>query len=562
MVMKKAYALLSRNRKKVWFSAALNALFLLLLLVVTRPYFETNDDITLAGFFNLSRGTQDAWTNISNGLFGVIVGACYRLTAQIPWYILFLYGAAFFSLTTVTYVLLNRFEGWPGMMLSGVLLAYFGYECYTAVNFTKIAACAGAAGIFLIYDSVRDGRPRIPGIVIGSLVILMGYLIRPEEALAAVVSTAAGAFFLILRIRREVPEGRRLRRLGMYILAVVPAVLLVAATKKYDTFLLKSSAERTAYQEYTTARSSLLDYDFPPYSGHETEYEQLGINQNAWVLYKGWNFYDPDKMSVQVMQQIAKFQQERKIDRKLVKDFLGLYPDRFFRNQMFLIYLFVLTLVILYGSHSAEGAASVLLQIFLIGGLFFYLFYAGRYGVRRVDIGIWWGGTLGLQVVLDQRNLHFSPKAAAAVMMFALIMNQMTWAPHYCRQTVHARMEARNKQNYVSQMSNDTDHLYICLSNCYYPAGAYGPFDRVPVGATANIITLGGWATKSIPYMSVFERYGIHNPYRDMIDNEKVRLVADSPERVLTYLHDYYDPDCTAEKVGTIGHHNLYVFHS
>ena len=116
MVMKKAYALLSRNRKKVWFSAALNALFLLLLLVVTRPYFETNDDITLAGFFNLSRGTQDAWTNISNGLFGVIVGACYRLTAQIPWYILFLYGAAFFSLTTVTYVLLNSPEPLRGVV--------------------------------------------------------------------------------------------------------------------------------------------------------------------------------------------------------------------------------------------------------------------------------------------------------------------------------------------------------------------------------------------------------------------------------------------------------------
>ena len=447
-------------------------------------------------------------------------------------------------------------------MLSGVLLAYFGYECYTAVNFTKIAACAGAAGIFLIYDSVRDGRAKIPGIVIGSLVILMGYLIRPEEALAAAVSTAAGAFFLILRIRREEPKGRRLRRLGMYVLSIIPAVLLIAAAKEYDTFQVKSSAGRTAYQEYTTARSNLLDYDFPPYNGHETEYEKLGINQNAWTLYKGWNFYDPDKMSVQVMQEIAKFQQERKIDKKLVKDFLTLYPDRFFRNQMFLIYLFVLILVILYGSHSAEGVASVLLQIFLLGGLFFYLFYAGRYGVRRVDVGIWWGGTLGLLVVLDQKNIHFNPKAAAAVMLFALIMNQMTWAPHYRRQTVNARLEDLNKQNYVSQMSNDPDHLYICLSNCYYPAGAYGPFDRVPVGATANIITLGGWATKSIPYMTVFQRYGIENPYRDMIDNERVRLVADSPERVLTYLHDYYDADCTAEKIGTIGDHNLYVFHS
>ena len=40
MVMKKAYKLLSRNRKKVWFSAALNMLFLLLLLVAEQKQKE------------------------------------------------------------------------------------------------------------------------------------------------------------------------------------------------------------------------------------------------------------------------------------------------------------------------------------------------------------------------------------------------------------------------------------------------------------------------------------------------------------------------------------------
>lgn len=107
-------------------------------------------------------------------------------------------------------------------------------------------------------------------------------------------------------------------------------------------------------------------------------------------------------------------------------------------------------------------------------------------------------------------------------------------------------------------LSNDTSHLYVVQTNRFFPDKAYAPFDRIPVGALANIMPLGGWSTMSIPYLAVGERYNVTNPYRDMIGSKTIRLVTDDPKNVLTYLHDYYDPDCSVKQVGMIGNNNIY----
>jgi len=546
------------SRKKLWFAIMVNAAFLLFLLLVTRPYYITNDDFTLATFFNRGRA-QDGWTDISSYLFGVIVSACFKVTAQLPWYTMFLYGATFFSLTAVTYLLMKHFEGWPAMALSGILLVYFGYECYVTINFTKIAGCAAAAGAFVIYFSVREQKNKPAGAVIGALMILMGYVIRPEEALASAVSTAAGGVYLLLRIRKDVPQGERGKRFLRYVLPVALAGVLVLGAKAFDTYALRSSEERQAYQRYMVARTSIMDYEFPSYDKNKEAYEKLGINRNAWNLYRGWNFYDTEKFGVETMEEVEKLQTPKKLSMDTVRDFLKKYPDMFFENQIFLVYLFILVLVVLYGKHNKESLISILLHLALMFVLFFYLFYEGRYGIRRADVGIWWGGILGLLVILDQKRLRMEPKTAIALALFALIISQADWKPNYRRQTKHNREAEISNQNYTSILSNDQEHLYICMTGAYFPTSAYGPFDRVPVGALSNIVTLGGWAAQSVPFVDVYARYGVTNPFRDMIGSDTIRVVTRKTDMLVQYLRDYYDPDCTAEEVDKIGKYSIYA---
>jgi hypothetical protein len=44
-------------------------------------------------------------------------------------------------------------------------------------------------------------------------------------------------------------------------------------------------------------------------------------------------------------------------------------------------------------------------------------------------------------------------------------------------------------------------------------------------------------------------QYGIENPYRDMVNNDKVYLVAADIELSLEYIRNWYYPDAVAEPV-------------
>ena len=49
--------------------------------------------------------------------------------------------------------------------------------------------------------------------------------------------------------------------------------------------------------------------------------------------------------------------------------------------------------------------------------------------------------------------------------------------------------------------------------------------------------------------MDNLARYGVKNPYRDCIGNDRVYLIEDDIELTLRYLREHYDPQAAAELV-------------
>lgn len=549
---------ISRYRRKVWFSALLNALFLCFLLLLLRPEYETNDDLTLQNFLNLSKGVQDPYTRTSGYLFGWILCIAYRITQQLPWYTLFLYALIFVSLTSVTNYVLSFEDGRLGLALAVILMTSIGYEGYIVLNFTRVSGIAGAAGTLLIIRSMRGKKARFFPLLLGSLIVFAGYIVRPQSAIAACGCASAAGIYLLLGLREDAAKGKRLKRLLRYMLCLLPVLVLLAGSKKLNDHERQSDPIRQQYYTYGNARIALMDHGFPKYKANKEAFQQLGINKNAWKLYNRWDFYDPEKMSEDTMLQIAKLQPGYHFSAETVRDFLKKYPEKAFENPVFLIYLLVLALCILYGRGGKRSVLTVLWQVMLSGGLFLYMFYTRRYGVTRVDVGLWWGCILGILPILEHSRRGMNGKAAILLAAFVLIFAQKDWNTSYRRQTGTERDRQINFQNYTSMLSNDTSHLYVVQTNRFFPDKAYAPFDRIPVGALANIMPLGGWSTMSIPYLAVGERYSVTNPYRDMIGSKTIRLVTDDPKNVLTYLHDYYDPDCSVKQVGMIGNNNIY----
>lgn len=560
--MKKLTEFGRRYRKKFWFALLVNAGFLLFLLLVTRPAFETNDDIALATMFNGARGSADPYSDVAGYLYGLLMVFLYRITPVIPWHSLFTYAVIFLSLSAVTYIIQNRFRGFAALLLSSVLLICFGYECYAIINFTRTAACAAAAGTYLIVSALDEERIRIRRLLAGSLLFFTGFIIRTNEGLALGLVLSSGAVYLILKLFGRQYRGKRLRRLFSCILSALPVAVLVLGAMAAERSAVKQDPAKAYYRYYSDTRSRLMDHSFPGYAENHELYEELDINNNAWNLYRNWNFYDPDKFSPEIMEKVASVSPRQEISMDLVRSFLKQYPDRFFRNTMFLVYLFLLVMVILYGRHSWPVFLTVLYQLLTLMATELYLFSDRRYGLNRVEMGIWFGASLILLLFLDEEKFRPDGRTALTIMLAALILDQSSWRADYRRNTVKTVAQYQTYRKKTLQMSEDKEHLYLCSIGDYPAAKAYGPFQAMPDDVVSNIVPLGSWSAGSITYINAMKAYGVENPYRDMIGNEKVRLVASDIDMILTYLKDYYDPDCTAEKVGKVGKSNVYVIHA
>ena len=49
--------------------------------------------------------------------------------------------------------------------------------------------------------------------------------------------------------------------------------------------------------------------------------------------------------------------------------------------------------------------------------------------------------------------------------------------------------------------------------------------------------------------MDILARYGISNPYRDLVGNERAYIIEDDIELTLAHIHEFYDAGASAELV-------------
>jgi hypothetical protein len=77
----------------------------------------------------------------------------------------------------------------------------------------------------------------------------------------------------------------------------------------------------------------------------------------------------------------------------------------------------------------------------------------------------------------------------------------------------------------------------------------YSPVETVPEGYADSIVLLGDWVVEHPKTTALLAQYGVENPYRDMVDNDKVYLVAADIELSLEYIQNWYCPDAEAELV-------------
>ena len=112
----------------------------------------------------------------------------------------------------------------------------------------------------------------------------------------------------------------------------------------------------------------------------------------------------------------------------------------------------------------------------------------------------------------------------------------------------------------LDEIYEDKDHLYILRTSIPFWKAYYTPYDTIKNGAMGNISQFGDWLSNTPFCISVLKKFGVTNPYKDIVDNEKVYYIGlqnDNGE-VLIYIRDHYFKTARFEYVKSIGRYDVY----
>lgn len=546
---------LGRNRKKLWFSVLVTMILFLFYLLIMRPVFETNDDLNVALFVNRGRPVQDAHWLFPNWILGTVCAALYRLTNMVPWYGLMQYAGLFAAFAGIFWGIHQLLRTGAAFFLSVVILNFFAADACISMQFTKTAGICAAGGLFLIVCAIWREKIRIPALIAGLLITAYGFMYRHLEADIMFALWAVFGLFLLIRLGKDVRDGM-LRRALRYVVVFALTFALCMACRMVDRMAYSSSPQSKEYEQINDARSQLTDYGFPKYEENRELFDELGISYTAYKLFSRWNFYDPDVFPLEKILELNKAQKRKEFNLELIRSFLDEYPYKWFQNPMFYCFLILLVIALLYGRRGWERYALIVFLLLALVLLFLYLFKEGRFNLERTESPVWLCACLILAAVISPERFNMPGRYCLMMILIVLALNQDQWRGQWRHNTKEKALKSEQSQNFIAGVSSDTEHLYLTKVGLYALAPAYGPLSLVPLDVGSNMAPLGGWPSGSPCYQAVLEQYGMTNPYRDCINNDKVYLIDNDISTTINYIHEYYDSTARAEEVGQFDEDN------
>ena len=573
-------AVIDRKRKSPWFALGVNLMAMLAITLIMRPSFETNDDIVFAEFGSGLRGVKTPRLVFQNYILGLVYRILYQITGRLPWYTIVQYAVLVAAFSAVTYVFMNRLKGYWGLYLSFIFLWVFGYESYIHIQFTKTAGIAAASAVLLLFHVVTSEKLCVWEAAAGILLGLTGFMYREDQFFASSALMAGIGIYFVLTLKKCFPK-KEWKRFGLCAGIFGLLILSVFAADGTDSLMYRDP-QWQEYQKFNNLRSELLDYGFPDYESNKALYQDLGISREAYELYRTWNFNDPDRFTIEVMEKLAEQKPEKILSGKAIHSFVKRFPGDVIRQKAFWVVLLLFVLWLFFGKKRYAAWFGLAGELCMLGGLNFYLYFQGRYLVNRVDVGLWFSVCLTMAWILGDtvkecektKELSNGKEAALSVLvispekfsgrwglvlcMTALLISQSFWYDDW-RITTREIPKARVSQRAVLEtIGTDKEHVYLAKSGTVSEIVCYGPFDPMPENLLDNLYWFSGWECRTPGIVKEMQEHGITNPYKDMIGNKKVYLIDDNIQLTLDYIRQNYDQNAEAVFVKTLGNVDLY----
>lgn len=534
-------------------SLLINALVLIAMLSIFHPIFETNDDNGLLALVNGSRGLRDSHMVYSNILMGSLLVKLFSLNETIQWTAAIQYITLYISFSTVTYALITRLKGFFSCLIVTAAIMWFSYEAYICMQYTKTAGIVAASGLLAIFFVLSEERISKVMMVLGFALALVGSFYRVQQAFCTVGIFGALVLHHFLQIGIT-PESKK--RCVSSIIAGLMIILTMVGFRWYDR-VQYSAEDWSYYLQYDKYRVDVIDYGVPSYGRHEKEYNSLGIDETAYELLKKQIIQDPEKFNPGVFKQIAEFREKEKISISMIKSFAKDWKNGLKNESSFWCFVVVWLGWLLLGRHSLKDWLALLLLTMIVTAFYFYLYYAGRFMIHRVDVAIWYSATI-IILYMYGRGGSDVIKSLVVAAIVASFFNVVQWRNYLKPIDDSAIQTSRDNREVINFIHDDEEHLYLTKLGVLDFNSAFGVFEPIPFGIANNIYPLGGWAAETPTYKVALKRYNVSNPFRDMVNNKKILLVDNRIDKTVAYIRKWYYPTAEEELINEVNGRKIY----
>lgn len=548
-------------RHKFLFALVTNGLIALVIVLVCGPaVYETIDDYVISdqianGYYYVSFVNYAVcW------LGGLVSQAIPALNGFIALQVLF----SFAAFVSISYVFLDKFRSFSGILFSIFLPAFFGINHYVSIQHLKTANLLYLAGL-----------------------LLLGYYLfyrhKKRYLVSGLLSTALGAMFrffnlylmlgffvcfvccvLVLKVyRRGIFHGlfSYLRSKKRAILrCAVTAVLLVAVTfvpKQITNQINAGTEELQYYSEFTEYRGQLLDYNYPDYETYREQYNALGFNENDVAMFNGWHMDDPKYTSMDVMRGLAELKKQNAPSaltrlKVMLKTEAGSVIQFASISDFWLVTAALLCLFLLLMLKKRHA-----LTVVMISGAAFmaywYLYYIGRTNLRSIH---------GICLMLIALLLFFAEpgllrprvqtcwqkiKTPCKILLLVVCLLVSAVSAQFFVYTNPDIFQYPPASGILEYIKENPDKHFFLDPSCFLKLTSENdqyrhPFQAFPKDYMSNTSPLGDWTYNSPYHLQKLRQLGAaEGAYAYVIDNPSAYIIDDEDIAVEEqYFNDHY----------------------
>jgi len=528
-----------------------------------------NDDTAMSGLMAGIQGMFPGYSVFVNFIPSYLISKLAMIWANINWYGLYLLGTCYLSFTFIGAVILQRLRLKIGstiymaIVVSGFIpvLGYF--------TFTIIAYIAVLAGIVLIVQGYYSDIKSIKNVlyVLGTLMFINGSFIRYKCIYTGIVLFCG---FIIMELIKE--RKANIKKVMILGGVIVINCIFSFGFRAYSMNQYYKDSVWSQYVEFNIARSNLIDFGLPNYHTNKGIYDSVGWSENDYNIFNSYSFPEDVKFSTSNLEKIYEYKKSIESNKhyteaikKLIEDI-----DKEFTIQICILLILIISTYNVY--FSKNKIMSIFVSIFpFIMHMFFILINRAPY--RGVYPHYFMSVILLLLISNEYEKLSLNNKEikediksincilSIIIITSIIISINPLYESYRNRKSIGENEILKQSIEVYHTLCNDKNNVYLTSMDYNGSLVKENSILRWNLpGSKENVISAGGWGSRSKNIQYAKELNGIDNLIYDLIKKDNYFFVdrGNHVNMYITYFKETYNLDVSFDIVNTMYNTNVY----